>query len=425
MRRCAGLQAWARLAPLLSIFSTSLFLPTQYLVDANSCLALPNPDVALVANWDEKRVLMFTPKGGASVAAQIFLKHEGLLEAAEAYHHFVHKYRMEKLYKIEKYRHVNASMLRSFCKEGDALCFHVLRSPLDRAVSSYIHTMRFHVMLPTVPYECYMNAPLRMAGLEVGEPLKECAPGQAKDSTRNLSFKSYLDVLQRISTGAWTVEKPKRGCENGARGGTECRWQQWGALQTSNANHWQPQTSFVLKQMREANVPVHFIPTETIGHGALDTVKGVFGYKLEDPHESSFQYIKKDTKGYADDVAYWDYQQINQDFPPYEYFFKYPEITKRVCCLFAEDVVVYREACAQPWLLSNCPKCSEICKHELQRLDNACGESTDYVAPAWDPRWSWQTCVQKRCELDNSRGQEWKKVELARAEAFRRHGGTA
>ena len=103
----------------------------------------PKPHSVLLANEKDKLLVAAVAKGGATVATQLMLRREGLLETALR-HRGSHGTGW-----IHDYRHVYARQpnhrpprnATATCRDRAWTCVVILRSPLDRVVSSYQHAM--------------------------------------------------------------------------------------------------------------------------------------------------------------------------------------------------------------------------------------------------------------------------------------------
>src|SRR5438128_9625634 len=73
----------------------------------------------------------------------MMLRHMGLLEEAKDYHYWVHKYRSEVFYRKHGFVDLNRHLL-----SGKYFVFKVIRNPYDRAVSSYLHVMKYCLTNP-------------------------------------------------------------------------------------------------------------------------------------------------------------------------------------------------------------------------------------------------------------------------------------
>ena len=48
------------------------------------------------------------------------------------------------------------------------------------------------------------------------------------------------------------------------------------------------------------------------------------------------------------------------------------ELRHSLCCLYRKDVALYRQACAQAWLLEGCPRCADQCARDVSTLRTHC-----------------------------------------------------
>ncbi len=107
-------------------------------IDANAFWAGKNLPL-----WrkDFPLVVSFSPKAGCTTVLKWFLQQNNLLEDAYAYSNWVHDYREQILYKNDMYKE---ECLKIFTNNPDAYyIIKVIRNPIDRAVSSYIHYLRW------------------------------------------------------------------------------------------------------------------------------------------------------------------------------------------------------------------------------------------------------------------------------------------
>lgn len=84
----------------------------------------------------------WSAKAGCTTVLKWFLHHMGLLETAAAHHHWPHHYRVDVFMKpVENYVARCAAALH----RGDTEVVKIIRDPVRRAVSSYIHFVRMSV----------------------------------------------------------------------------------------------------------------------------------------------------------------------------------------------------------------------------------------------------------------------------------------
>lgn len=101
-----------------------LFLKANILVDLNSNIALL---------WAAKSASLFSVKW--------FFAQKGLLDEALDFHPFVHNYRIKVYRYTDEYRR----SLSAFMKDpNDFTVIKIVRHPLKRTVSSYVHTNKFN-----------------------------------------------------------------------------------------------------------------------------------------------------------------------------------------------------------------------------------------------------------------------------------------
>jgi Sulfotransferase family len=102
-------------------------------MDLRTLVTLRPPPIVDARN---KLVLLWSAKSGCTFAVKWLFSHMGLLEEALAYHAWVHKYRVEKLYSSDRHE----AAIQAFCASPDTFrVVKVVRDPFKRAVSSYVH----------------------------------------------------------------------------------------------------------------------------------------------------------------------------------------------------------------------------------------------------------------------------------------------
>jgi len=96
---------------------------------------------------------MWSYKAACTTVIKWVFQHNGLLEEALAYSSWVHKYRLQKYQKSDRYL-ARAYQLRS----GKFDVVKVVRDPLDRAVSSYLHA--YHTRYDDEAISKFIQRPL-------------------------------------------------------------------------------------------------------------------------------------------------------------------------------------------------------------------------------------------------------------------------
>lgn len=129
--------------------------------------------------YPEKNLaLMFSAKAGCTFAIKWFFHQMGILETASAYHPWVHRYRIEKLYRRSDY---GLDLKRLLNNEFTVI--KIVRNPYARAVSSYIHAL-------THGYE----------NRAIAEMLR-----QNEEPGMSFSFNDFLHYLSTIDLSACNV----------------------------------------------------------------------------------------------------------------------------------------------------------------------------------------------------------------------------
>ena len=333
--------------------------------------ALTTTGNLVLVNYLEKRLLMTSPKAGATIAAQLVFQREGVLEKARKCDPFIHTYRIA-VYNKERNHRPNEKKIMQMCGDSDALCFFLVRTPLDRIVSSYIHTMR-----TTTPFPFKIIA---KKGKRKGYTNQALTANQKL----NVTFAGFVSQLDNITDQAIL----NRHCPS--------------------CNHFLPQSSNTLSKIQK-NAPgkIKFITTECLLPGGVNAMYEEFGYDLREDKSSSVvaeataylektHYIEKNSSVAPDDnVASWPFSRFTKEgsqsmyskcdkidpfyqrnvgnVPDYKRFLDDSSIAKVVCRLFTADVALYRTACRQQWLRDRSAACATSCDREVARLDSICG----------------------------------------------------
>lgn len=119
---------------------------------------------------DKKICLFVNEKAGCTFATKWFFFQQGILDEALAYNEWIHRYRYDVYYKSDHYR---SSFLSIFSNNFTRI--KLVRSPYQRAVSSYIHAIR-----------------TKYANRELAEFL-----GRVIDIDNTFSFEEYLAYLEQ------------------------------------------------------------------------------------------------------------------------------------------------------------------------------------------------------------------------------------
>lgn len=84
-----------------------------------------------------KVLLEWSAKSASAVGVMMFFRHMGILEEANKYSKWIHYYRIEVFY-----RRYGLATYRDLLDPG-MIKLKIVRNPFARAISAYIHTMRY------------------------------------------------------------------------------------------------------------------------------------------------------------------------------------------------------------------------------------------------------------------------------------------
>lgn len=82
-------------------------------------------------------ILEWSAKAGCTIGTKLFFRHLGILEEAESYHRWIHTFRTREFYK-----RYGITRHKDLCSP-EFTKIKIVREPFNRAVSSYIHLMKF------------------------------------------------------------------------------------------------------------------------------------------------------------------------------------------------------------------------------------------------------------------------------------------
>ena len=192
------------------------------------------------------------------------------------------------------------------CKRGSEwTCLFIIRSPADRVVSSFIHVLHDDKLRP------------------------------GKDP-------SFFDYVQKL---------------------LDLRRDE--TLRFPDGHHVAPQNYDCLEN-------IHYVALEFLDEGLRafsDATGRRFGRKTNTSSFTSPHYVTK--KHCSLDLSQTPFSLLPQEaFPAYDSFLENPDLNEALfCCIFDDDIAIYRHACAQSWLMQRCPTCQARCNQEINRLD--------------------------------------------------------
>ena len=334
---------------------------------------------ACLVDRGNKILLGFSPKGGATVATQLFFRYEGVFEKALEYNSWVHNYRTEVFNEQPNHRRVDC---KDVCSDPSWVCAYVVRQPLDRVVSSYYHTMKTSIWRSWI--ELKEAASTRYPPLDI-------RGGSAVLTADNVTFSDFLGAL-RLRARSPQGSQPK----------------------SKSDNHFMPQSDSctrhgIRKQGKDAT-GVYLLPVEAL-EGSLGAVGNLTGLFFDSSGLTSPHYVQKNALLLPRDAPKWSFERVRESHPAYEAFVMPGSTEARdVCFLFSDDFDIYRRgecrawfllfvavsplylltlpmpllsppslntrnapACKQPWLLGLCAKCAQECAGQIARMDAVCG----------------------------------------------------
>ena len=327
-RHLGTMTASGGVLPLSHLWNTTASDSTDRKCPAGSALRPRHePSIKLVDTKGGLRI-MSAPKGGASLMAQLFFRRLGLLEQAQDHNNFIHIYRNKWLSENPEER----AECRKVCHMKNWTCVQLIRSPLDRAVSSYIHTMRTQIRRHFPELQAHQK--------------------EQQTTVDDASFDDFLRALRRRA--AVDIPPHRR-------------------IQSRMDDHFMPQSEVICHM----SLPhMYYVPIEAI-HPSLEQLERRTGVHLNATGLTSGHYVKKRTPmtdQVIQDVAKVPFPSLKVNKGgvslPYEAYLQNADVNRLLCSLFCHDIALYRDACTATWLSL---AAQNICDAELERINQVCG----------------------------------------------------
>mmetsp|Transcript_37168 Transcript_37168/g.77206 ORF Transcript_37168/g.77206 Transcript_37168/m.77206 type:complete len:503 (-) Transcript_37168:1761-3269(-) len=367
--------------------------------ESNQCagsLRRPKYNTVTLSDLQSKVLAVGAPKGGATITTQLMLKHWNLIDVALEYSTWVHDYRNE-MYKQKQFR---PQKCKDVCGLAQWTCFKIIRSPFDRAVSSFIHTSRTEIFrkfpellkllkekvsqqqsesggvaAPSIPkrqwgtlvtFELFIKA-LRMRQLKFRRsPLDDHFLPQADDDCLiESSGARFVDHIPLEALEAsLVVFNETRGIFLNSTDLTSHHYVVKGStsMDRTNAISGKDRPEKASNQLQHPSVDVSSIPSARL------FVKGSNGSaKLGKSASPSAK------------LAF-----------PYESFFVNTAVNAEFCALYCQDILLYANMCNQdmfqlpaesdkPYHVNNEIEVIQgICGRERKRIQLICGDSYDF-----------------------------------------------
>mmetsp|Transcript_69861 Transcript_69861/g.157902 ORF Transcript_69861/g.157902 Transcript_69861/m.157902 type:complete len:370 (+) Transcript_69861:80-1189(+) len=294
---------------------------------------------------DQKTRLMMlsAAKAGATLATQMMFRQLGLVERANAYDPiWIHNYR-EDVYEKEAEHWPRPAEVCGFSTK-DWLCVKIVRLPIDRIVSSYIHILK------------NMNQICQVPG-----GINNFVRGELSQSTKNYDAKGCPDASFREFIDAVSL------------------YGKQDKFVDPNDVHWMPQYE---KEFDSPSSKLYYIPLELID-STVDALADATatGLRFNVSGLTSAHYISKvDSLGFDSSATPFSKLAATTSrsgggygsvFPQYSTFLEEKYVAEKVCSLYCDDIQLYRRACNQRWLVANEASFLE-CNAQLRYLNTVC-----------------------------------------------------
>ena len=275
-----------------------------------------------------KLLLMSSPKAGATLVERLMLARVNLTGAAVHFKGYPLRYSHE-VFQQAKGRLPTPGHLASCAPGTGWLCVAIVRNPLDRAISSYIHTLR-----------CWKA---------LGSHFKEL------NGNANASFAEFAAALDR------RARKKASHSPGDGHFMPQC-------VPTTRAGTLRPDVLYV---------PVEML-SEPGGYACplLDRVRGtgLAAAEAAARGDNSEHYITKATSS-PPGSEHWSWAKVKEAHPTpaYDSFWNNTAFCRKVVgCLYRADVEMYVSACRAP-ALETCAAFRSACEVQLGRLRDVCG----------------------------------------------------
>ena len=332
-----------------------------------------------VNDKDVKFMLRSAPKAGCMQAVQLLISSLGKLEKAlakkpgnsfEAAANFYNQELRHDLRHSPSPKHMPLGPCAKQCQQDDWTCIKIIRNPLDRAVSSYIHTVKYNIWRAFFELHQATNQSSKVVGED----------GEAKDNPmiRTATFEQFVNALE---LRALNVTNPKSSLDNHF-------------LPQAEQQGCDESMDYVIP-LETTDIGLHMINEER--NLTLPTSKNI----------SSSHYIQKDTNATTSDLP--DASQIPLVVPnlkrrpssmvvetkniyPYDAYYQNPTVSEKVCRLFYIDFQLYKRSCEQTVMKLQMKLATETskslsqevaeqhlqivqeaCQKQWQRINNVCG----------------------------------------------------
>ena len=285
-------------------------------------------------------MLLSTAKAGATLVLRLMFAHLNLTAEALAYGNYTHyplKYGHDTFDKQPGRTPPRSIESLRVCASSRWTCIAIVRSPMDRAVSSYIHSMTiFH-----------------RNGHHFGE-LREAACGKSNHNwappcLMNASFRTFVKALEL---------RAHRG------------------TRSPSDNHFMPQAKAGFSMPGVLMVPIESLP----GAYSCPPWDRVHPERLAllEPPAPLKHYKVHNESAVVNDPLDWEWPRLKAAVdahatPPYSSFFSNATFCREaIGCTLRRDLELYARMCSQPWI-DTCAPSRAACDKEMQRWRNLCG----------------------------------------------------
>lgn len=278
------------------------------------------PPIRLV-DAPDKKMLFYSAKGGATVAVQTFFRTLNIYDMAIRYSKWIHDFEWQIFHSLPyfNYKHYPCAL----CSQEDWHCAKVVRDPLDRTVSSYIHTLKMNVWTNINYYDAFSGNESNFF------------------ENRNSSFYNYLNMLEYVENANMHVKF---------------------------SEHYMPQTT----SCDSDYVALILIEEAEESFEAYYKFSGV-NYTYVSEHSPHYINNKKNIARDPNLTAYTPFEKLRDNLPLYESFYRDTDVFMKVYDIFYDDFKLYERACNQKWLLEGCSSCQARCDNHRSRLHTYLG----------------------------------------------------
>ena len=302
---------------------------------------------ASVRDEETKLMVLSSPKAGATLAMRLMLARLNLTAAAQRYPQYPLHYTHAEFNRMQgRTPPRRVEDLRPCSSGGGWLCIEIVRNPLDRAISSYLMTLR---------------TPIHLSFAELGDA---CGPGVPAAACK--SNASFAEFARALAARALTRTRSE----------ADDHFMPQAALTKHNRGRFPGVVRVPIEMMSETD-GAECAPLAPLQPWRLPEAEArVFGVRVSTGHH--YVVKEKGTSGNSEHLPFAVLAAASA-MPAYDSFWTNQTFCRKVVgCLYRADVALYVGACTDATSpLRGCAAYERVCARELARLRGVCGLDLD------------------------------------------------